>query len=252
MSTRPVGYVINLAASPDRMAHTRTELEAHGIEAVRIDGMDGRQIAPDMYPAYDDARTRRYMGRSMTGGEIGCYESHCRALRAFVESGAPMAIVFEDDITFEPGAQAPLNALLDWLEKTSIDWHAVNIGARKPKITTEVARIAGHSLVRAHYFPMLAHAMIWSRVGAQAYLHAAGTLFCPADNMMRYVLTRSNKGFATVPRLVDAGQFDSDISARSGGNRATHQRSTAYFFRKQGRLWGEKLIASRFKLLGGG
>lgn len=246
----PTGYVINLAASPERMEHSKSQLEAHGIKAVRVDGMDGRQINPNEYPIYDDSHAQLYMGRSMTGGEIGCYESHRRALTAFVETGDPMGIVFEDDITFEPGAKEPLHELLDWLGSTSLDWHAVNIGARGPKITTPVATIGNHKIVRAHYFPMLAHAMIWSRAGAIEYLEAAADLFCPADNMMRYVLTRSNKGFATVPKLVDAGHFDSDISARSGGNRATHQRSTAYFFRKQRRLWGEKLIAARFKLFG--
>ena len=246
----PKGYVINLAASPERMAHSKAQLEAHGIDPVRVDGMDGRQINPNAYDIYDDAHAQRYMGRSMTGGEIGCYESHRRALSAFVESQEPMAIVFEDDITFEPNAKDILHQLLDWLASTDLDWHAVNIGARRPKITTPVAQIGTHQLVRAHYFPMLAHAMIWSRAGAEAYLDAAKDLFCPADNMMRYVLTRSNKGFATIPKLVDAAHFDSDIAARSEGNRATHQRSTAYFFRKQRRLWGEKLIATQFKLFG--
>jgi len=83
----PTGYVINLDASPDRMTHARAELETRGIRPQRIEGLDGRQIDPNSYPGYDDARARAYMGRSMTGGELGCFVGHRRALAALVESG---------------------------------------------------------------------------------------------------------------------------------------------------------------------
>ena len=246
----PTGYVINLAASPDRMAHARAELDGHGIRPERVEGLDGRQIDPTTYPGYDDARARAYMGRSMTGGELGCFVGHRRALTALVESGAPLALVFEDDIAFRAEADRVLPALLDWLTTSDLDWHCVNIGARRLKITTPVAEIAGAHLVRAHYFPMLAHAMIWSRAGALAYLEAAEEIFCPADNMMRYVLTRSDKGLALTQALVDAGRFDSDISARSGGDRGAHGRAPGYGLLKQRRLWQEKALAFRHKLFG--
>ncbi|MGR3616284.1 MAG: glycosyltransferase family 25 protein [Paracoccaceae bacterium] len=236
------GYVINLASSPDRMTHARSELKSQNIEAVRVDGFDGREIDLASFAPYDDDKASRFMGRSMSGGEIGCYVGHERALTAFRDSGDHMAIVFEDDITFTTEAATALAPLLEWLGKRS-DWHCVNIGTNRHKITTPVTTIAGLDVVRAHYFPMLAHALIWNQAGAQAFLDQAEPIFCPADNMMRHVLTKSDMGLATMRALVDAGSFDSDISARSGGNRSIQGRSKFYGFRKQRRLLTEKATA---------
>lgn len=105
------------------------------------------------------------------------------------------------------------------------DWHCVNLGATRLKITSPMAEVAGVPLLRAHYFPMLAHALIWNPAGAEAFLAASEPIFCPADNMLRQVLTRSDMGLATAQSLVTAGRFDSDISARSGGNRGQYRRS---------------------------
>ena len=240
------GYVINLASSPDRMQHARAELASHQIEAVRVDGFDGREIDLSTFDRYDDKKARRFMGRSMSGGEIGCYVGHQRALTAFLDSGDPMAIVFEDDITFANNANVALGPLLSWLS-TRTDWQCVNIGAKRLKITTPIDTIAGINVVHAHYFPMLAHALIWNRAGAESFLAASEPIFCPADNMMRQVLTRSDKGLATCQSLVNAGSFDSDISARSGGNRGVYRRSTLYGLRKQRRLLQEKAIAFSHK-----
>lgn len=241
------GYVINLASSSDRMDNARQELEAHNIDPVRVDGFDGRTIDLEQFAPYDDRKARNFMGRSMTGGEVGCYVGHQRALSAFRDSGDEIAIVFEDDITFAKEANSSLGPLLDWL-RTRDDWHCVNIGAKRLKITTDVEIVAGVDVVRAHYFPMLAHALIWNQAGAESFLNSAEPIYCPADNMMRQVLTKSDMGLATRQSLVNAGSFDSDISARSGGNRGGHKRSMFYGFRKQRRLMQEKAIAFSHKL----
>lgn len=241
------GYVINLASSPDRMLHAQAELAAHEIEAVRVDGFDGREIDLTTFGLYDDKKARRFMGRSMSGGELGCYVGHQRALTAFLDSGDQMAIVFEDDITFADDAAKTLGPLLEWLGSRA-DWHCVNIGAKRLKITTPIAPIAGVDVVHAHYFPMLAHALVWNQAGAEAFLAASEPIYCPADNMMRQVLTRSDKGFATRRSLVSAGSFDSDIAARSGGKRSVYRRSTLYGLRKQQRLLQEKAMAFAHKI----
>jgi len=35
-------------------------------------------------------------------GEFGCYHSHLGMWRAFLETGAPVALVLEDDYVFHP------------------------------------------------------------------------------------------------------------------------------------------------------
>jgi len=240
------GLVINLASSPDRMAHAEAQLLQAGFHCKRIDAFDGRGLNLSAVADYDDLRTRRFMGRSMTPGEIGCYESHLRALRAFVESDAEVGLILEDDFQLEAGGGAAIKGVMAWLRENPC-WHAINVGARKRKISSPLTDVGGHALVRAHYFPMLAHAMVWTRAGAQALLAQALPIFCPADNMYRHVLTRSDMGLALYPPAASAGAFDSDISARSGGSRSTQDRSRLYGWRKQKRLWIEKAIATRHK-----
>ena len=156
MPQRPKGFVINLAASPRRLDSARAELVAAQIDPIRVDAFDGREIDLAQFAAYDDDKARRFMGRSMTQGEVGCYVSHQRA--------------------------------------------------------------------------------------------ASEPIFCPADNMLRQVLTRSDMGLGTARSLVTAGRFDSDISARSGGNRGKFRRSPLYGLRKQRRLLHEKAMAFAHKL----
>lgn len=249
MSPRAQGFVINLATSAQRMQNAQTELERHGITPVRVEAFDGRDISLADFASYNDRKAQNFMGRSMSPGEVGCYVSHQRAAQAFLESGDSLGLVFEDDIAIQPAFGRVAPALLDWLAGRD-DWHCVNIGASRLKITTPLAQFSTTKLVRAHYFPMLAHALIWNRAGAEAFLSASEPIFCPLDNMLRQILTRSDMGLATTESLVTAGRFDSDISARSGGNRRQFQRTAFYGLRKQRRLWREKAIAIAHKICG--
>lgn len=208
--------------------------------------MDGRDLGRDALACYSDQAARRYLGRSMTLGEIGCHMSHSRALETFLATGEELGLVFEDDIDFGPGCGAGLHLLLGFLrEQTDLNWHAINIGARKRKFTTPLAHVGSHELVRAHYYPILAHGVIWSRAGATAYLEAAKTIFCPADIMMRHVHIRSGLGLALYPPIVTAETFASDIGARSTPRRSDHRRRPFYALHNQRRLWNDRLIAAR-------
>ena len=238
------GWVINLADSTERMESAGAELGRAGFTVARVDACDGRGRPPDDFDGYDDALARRFMGRSLTPGELGCHESHMRALAAFLDGGDAAALVLEDDFRFTEGGAEAAKAVIAWMRQNP-RWHAVNVGASKRKITTPLAGLAGRELVRAHYFPMLAHAMVWSRAGAEALLARRHPVFCPAANMYRHVLTRSGRGLALYPPAAAADAFDSDITARSGGQRGKRGRTALYGWRRQKRLWTEKLVALR-------
>ena len=106
------GWVINLAGSPERMEHARAELQGADFALVRVDAFDGCGKALDDFDGYDDARARRFMGRSMSTGELGCYVSHLRALRAFLDSGDDAALILEDDFKFTEGGAEATHAVI--------------------------------------------------------------------------------------------------------------------------------------------
>lgn len=242
-------FVINLKGSDERLAQANGNLQQLDIVPTRVDAFDGRKLDPKSFPDYDDGKCRRYMGRSMTGGEIGCYVSHQRAARQFLESDADFGVVFEDDFEWKDDGANTLLALLDLLSNKGIcDWQVVNIGAHKNKISTHLQELGEYAIQRGHYFPMLATGLIWNRDGAEEFLRYSKTTYMPLDNLLRHHLTRSNQGLTIWPALVQAGGFGSDIDTNTSRTDKSG-RAWYYGFSKQKRLWIDKLIATKHKLI---
>jgi glycosyl transferase family 25 len=115
-------FVINLERSPHRRAFIVPYLESLGIRPQIFPAVDGRlldlgQLTRD--GTYDDAYAHQRFSRSLTMGEIGATLSHVGVCRKIVEDGLPVAVVFEDDITFIDGVadvvrRALANAPADW------------------------------------------------------------------------------------------------------------------------------------------
>ncbi|WP_068304693.1 glycosyltransferase family 25 protein [Pararhodobacter sp. CCB-MM2] len=241
----PPAFVINLDGSEARMASAAAQLTATGLAFQRVPAFDGRGLTPQEFPDYDAKAALAYMGRPMRGGEIGCYHSHLRAAQAVVNSGAPMGLVFEDDMQLVPGAAERLQALADWLAGRD-DWDLVNLGANKHRIYSNLVQFGAHALTRAHYFPMMASGLLWKREGALAFLQAHDRIFAPVDNYFRHWQTRRDRGLAIWPPLVETTGAESDIFA-GPVSRSREDRHPLYGLIKQRRLMADKLLALRHK-----
>lgn len=95
--TIPV-YYINLASRPDRRAFMERQFEwlgiaAERIEAVRMDEVPGELIAFH--------RTPSSLWR-LAAGDLACGLSHQRSWNRLIASGAPAALVLEDDVVLTP------------------------------------------------------------------------------------------------------------------------------------------------------
>lgn len=247
---QPPVYLINLDSSQDRLASATRQLRAAGLSFERVPAFDGRALRPQDFPDYDPAGAVAYMGRPLRGGEIGCYLSHLAAARRFLESGAKCGIVFEDDAALKPGFAAGLEILLPWLDRHRDSWDLVNLGSPQHKIYTPVMgfQVAGrhHDLTRAHYFPMTATALIWSRTGAETFVGTHRHITRGVDNHFRHWLTRTDRGLAVWPPLVTTTGAESDIEDGKG-KRSAEGRHPLYGLIKQRRQIVNKLIAWRHK-----
>jgi glycosyl transferase family 25 len=245
-------YLINLDGSDARLASATAQLEEHGIVFERISAVDGRKIPPtELEQLYDKKHAIQYMGRDLSPGEIGCYLSHIKAIQAFTQSDADIALVLEDDFAMPHNALAQLPAILAALDAQQRSaWDCINISNNKLKIATALQTLttpAGSStLYHAHYFPMLATGVLWSRTGAQKFLQAGLHIFCPYDNFLRWWQTRENRGYSVFPPLIRTTEVISDIDA--AGKRRAIKRGGGYGLAKQKRLWHDKLIALQHKL----
>jgi glycosyl transferase family 25 len=241
-------YVINLDGSADRLAAIAERLADFGIEFERVAAVDGRKMDLSILPGYDAERAERYMGRSLVGGEIGCYLSHLKVAEAFLQSDAPYALVLEDDALPLCNPVELLDQALPNLGAIDANWLLINIGNNKLKIATPLKRYTVGSrkceLVAAHYFPMTTSAIVWSREGARRFVEEHDKIFAPVDNYFRYWLTRTGHGYSFWPAPVTTTEAASQILGGAGTARKSNKRKWYYGAAKQFRLFQDKWIAS--------
>ncbi len=121
-------YFINLDRSPERRGFVERQLVNMGLAGERITGIDGAKL-PEKVEGIDPDLYRRCHGRTIRSGEIGCYLSHLKALRAFLDSGDHFAVILEDDAVLLPSYKEVLAALTG--EKMASRWDMVKLQCRR-------------------------------------------------------------------------------------------------------------------------
>lgn len=91
-------YVINLPDARERRAHMRQCLERSGIDYRFVDGVVGRELTLP-HPDYNERAYRLAHGKRTNLSELGCYFSHIKVLRMFLETDEEHALILEDDVS---------------------------------------------------------------------------------------------------------------------------------------------------------
>ncbi len=100
-------YIINLKHAAARWEHMRSQLEALKIPYTRIEGVYGDRLT-DPVEGYSERRYQVLTGKETNKREIGCYFSHIKALKTFLDSDLPYALILEDDVTLPPQIESLL------------------------------------------------------------------------------------------------------------------------------------------------
>ena len=91
----PPIYYINLDGEPERKESIENQFKYWEIENyTRVSAYDGRE--DDL----SDILKGRYP-QMMSSGEVGCTTSHLKALKMFLETGEPCALIVEDDVDID-------------------------------------------------------------------------------------------------------------------------------------------------------
>ena len=239
-------FVINLDDSKERLAHVTYELRNAGIDFTRIPAFDGRKMPTEQIEDYNPKAAMKALGRELSGGEIGCYKSHITALQKFLETDAEYGMVFEDDIEVNPLLLKDVKTLIEFFEERSVKWDVVHLGANAAKLCRPVDRTglfaSGSQVLHAHYFPMVASGLLWSRKGASSFLNHRKDIRIPIDTEFRDVMVRGNQGYCFWPRLVKQRDVVSDMDGTSAPRRRV-QRHWSYGPKKQVSLFSNKFHA---------
>lgn len=239
--------LINLDGSDARLAAATAALTAAGLPFRRLPAYDGRGKRPEDLPLYDPTGAMRLFGRKLTGAEIGCFLSHLEAAKQFLESGARFGLVFEDDVSIPEDSGRVLADLLAALDGPlpNDPWWLINLGAPPLRSFSKLRKIsADHGLFRAHFFPVLATAILWSREGAARFVAEAGSICVPLDHWLRNWATAADRGLALSPAPFRASGVASDIDSTVSRSKSV-RRGLRYALARKFWLWRNIRLARR-------
>lgn len=242
---KTVVYLINLDGSDNRLASAQTQLKQAKVAFERVSAFDGRGKELSDFDFVDQSRMWTYLGRRLSGGEVGCYLSHVDCVKRFLSSDADICIVLEDDLHIPHPSF--MNTLLETVRFLPDRWQIINFGNQKNKIYTPLKKFRVDSfestLVKAHYFPMTTTGICWSREGAEAFLHDAFPIFVSVDRFLRHWQTRKGRGYCFMPPLVNTTGAESDISRPAKTKGLTLKKRIGYGLKKQWQMISDKTIA---------
>ena len=114
-------YCINLDGQPERWEYMQKQFKYWNIEdkVTRISAYDGRDddLSDIISGKYPD---------TMSSGEIGCATSHLKAIKMFLDTDAPYAIMMEDDCSLDL-VQTWNFTWRDFFSHIPFDWDVVQI-----------------------------------------------------------------------------------------------------------------------------
>lgn len=205
-------FVINLERSPERLAAMGERLRTLGLPWQRIVAVDGPALPAWPPGSVDEAGYARWHGKPVAAGEVGCYLSHLKALRAFLDTGASHLLLLEDDALPGPTCRAVVEALLQACDR----WDLVKLsGFHRGSPAEVMPLVPGHVLAVPFSRQGNTAALMFNRQAAAAAVRALDPMRLPYDHALERPWTFGQRLRIVTPSPVLAQ--DGSPSTISGG-----------------------------------
>lgn len=173
-------YVINMDGQHERLQHMSEAISRMGLEYHRVEAVVGRDL-----PAEELERWCPEVGtfRRLLPAEIGCFLSHRRAWKLFLETPSELAVVFEDDVVFSGDAEKILRDL-SWVPS---DADIVRLEAWLSRSVVDIkpaSTVAGREIRRLWSVQYGAAAYVITRQGAEKALRLTETFGDAVDDAL--------------------------------------------------------------------
>lgn len=179
----PPVFVINMATDSARREVMRARLDKTGVGYEFFPAVDGRGFDLSQLAAYDGAKRRRYFGRDMLPGEMGCLLSHRNIYEKMVTENIPVAVILEDDVVFEEDFREALLTLLG----TKIKWDVIRfLGSKKiyARGCRKIAKLTDkYWLARLPTAPGGAHGYVLTLEAAKVMIRHMQRNWMPIDTL---------------------------------------------------------------------
>lgn len=129
-------YLINLPESTDRKKYACDMLQNVQIDVEVIEAIWGKDL---IYPneLYNSLSYKLRHGKKDNYGEVGCYLSHVKALKKFLDSDNEFAIICEDDISI----RKEFKEVIDLSLKESYRWDILRLSGLRSGTPIEICKL---------------------------------------------------------------------------------------------------------------
>jgi guanine deaminase len=175
-------YVINLDRSIDRMEQFVKDFASFPIPFIRVSGIEGKSLTIPI-ENYDAIKFFFFVGREAAPGEIGCYLSHLKAIKMFLESGKEFALICEDDTVPTPDCHDVIEQVIAHSES----WDLLRLYSRRKKTSLSVpyrTLNSNHNLCTSIHGMDDAAAYIVNRRSAKMLVDKLVPMTCQYDNAL--------------------------------------------------------------------
>ena len=218
--TQGVGiFVINLDRSPQRWKYVLPSIRQLEWPYSRVSGVDGSALCKeDMKDIVDLSAYTSFMGRPPEKGTVGCSLSHMKAWQAFLNSPFEYALIFEDDVSFDPSL---LRQIVKEVLAVPDKWDLVNFENLHRSLHLPLASLTqGHELVS--FLTPVTHAGCYliNRTAARRLLAKALPIKLPVDHYFSREWEIGLKFTGVLPNVVNQTHGTSQIvgTPRIGDN----------------------------------
>lgn len=209
-------YLINLDRSPQRYHYVWPSLQALGFPLERVSGVDGRTLTKaEITSVMDEGTFKKLFSTPHQLGTIGCYLSHIKVWKKFLQSPFKFALIFEDDVSFSPQQLSEtVHHLIAPEQERLWDINSFELNHRGMPLT--IKKLPQNYNLCLYLTPVThTGAYLINRKAAQALLEKALPIKMPVDHYFTRVWEFSLKFTGVEPRLVKQSYGDSEIRALS-------------------------------------
>ena len=203
-------YYINLDKATDRKEALIPLLEKLDIPYERIPAIYGKELSTEEKAKLTNPWIFQIlMQKDIKDGEIGCYLSHLKSWEEFLKSKYSYALVFEDDVSFDP---SELKELIDSLIECNDKWDFVNVDPHRPGWPKVIRKLSGKfNLTAPRQKIFLADCYLINRKAAASLIKHALPIRMPVDHYINRSWELGYKFRCIDPKIVSQTFGGSDI-----------------------------------------
>lgn len=177
----PPVFVINRPKDTQRRQDMQDRLSPLGIEPVFFPAIDGYALEIDTLEDYDGEKRRRYFGKDLRPGEIGCLLSHRAIYEKMLAEDIDQAVVLEDDVFLEDD----FRTTLEDIQRLDLDWDIIRFVGHGKVFDIGYRQLAalqnGYHISRVPTSPSGAYSYMLTKKAAKTLLRFMQRNWVPVD-----------------------------------------------------------------------